>query len=326
MILITSSSEFSRVYIFFVFSVCLILFYLILFLSNLTPFGRVVFFPCLVFAMFLLLGGQFQWVRDCKSRLNLNPMEEGQYGQHVVGGNPSAYISMRDYRNQPWQSQQHVEMNPNEYRSMRDYRNQWMSSPYGSTYNHSWGNHTNSSWEPRPPQYAPPEPPYYASTPQSPQPPQSIPPFEQAILDLTRIVDDFMAKQKGINAHSNKRIVTMEDNLNNKLDGLKNDFEHKWDNLQDSIENLIDQQQCPPEEECQSDTMAEEQCQQQQHQGLIEDFIELSEGLSESSDMCAVVFPREKKEEILPFITEEGSGKERVEEPQELVSNHFPWN
>ena len=43
--------------------------------------------------------------------------------------------------------------------------------------------------------------------------------------------------------------------------------------------------------------------------GLIEDFIELSEGLSESSDMCAVVFPREKKEEILPFIIEEGSGR-----------------
>ena len=133
-----------------------------------------------------------------------------------------------------------------------------------------------------------------------------------------------MAEQKGINAHSNKRIVTMEDNLNKKLDGLKNDFEHKWDNLQDSIENVIDQLQCPPEEECQSDTMAEEQCQQQPHQGLIEDFIELSEGLSESSNMCAVVFPREKKEEILPFITDEGSGKEIVEEPQELVSKPFP--
>ena len=95
-------------------------------------------------------------------------MEQGQYGQHVAGGNPSAYISMRDYRNQPWQSQQPVERNPNEYRSMRDYRNQWMSSPYGSTYNHIWGNHTNSSWEPRPPQYAPPEPPYYDSTTESP--------------------------------------------------------------------------------------------------------------------------------------------------------------
>ena len=36
--------------------------------------------------------------------------------------------------------------------------------------------------------------------------------------------------------------------------------------------------------------MVEEQCQQQPHQRLIEDFIELSEGLSESSDMCVVVF------------------------------------
>ena len=116
----------------------------------------------------------------------------------------------------------------------------------------------------------------------------------------------------------------MEDNLNYKLDGLKNDFEHKWDNLQDSIENLIDQQQCPPEEECQSDTMAEEQCQQQPHQGLIEDFIELSEVLSESSDMCDVVFPRENQEEIFPFITEEGSGKEAVDEPKKLVSKPFP--
>ena len=42
--------------------------------------------------------------------------------------------------------------------------------------------------------------------------------------------------------------------------------------------------------------------------------------------MCAVVFPREKKEEILPFITEKGSGKETVDEPQELVLNPFPTN
>ena len=114
-----------------------------------------------------------------------------------------------------------VERNPRAYMSMRDYRNQWMSSPYCSAYNHSVGNHANSSWEPRPPQYAPPEPPFYASTPQSPQPPQSIPPFEQAIFDLTRIVDDFVAENKEINAHSNQRIVTVEDNLNKKLDGLK---------------------------------------------------------------------------------------------------------
>ena len=52
-----------------------------------------------------------------------------------------------------------------------------------------------------------------------------------------------MAENKEINAHSNKRIVMVEDNFNKKIYGLKNDFEHKWDNLQDSIGNLIDQQQ-----------------------------------------------------------------------------------
>ena len=133
-----------------------------------------------------------------------------------------------------------------------------------------------------------------------------------------------MAENKGINAHSNQRIVTVEDNLNKKLDGLKNDFDKKWENLQDSIENLINQQQCPPWEECQSDTMVEEQCQQQPHQGLVEDFIEMSEGLSESLDKCVVVFPREKKEEILPFITEEGSGKEEGELPQEPIIQPNP--
>ena len=69
-------------------------------------------------------------------------------------------------------------------------------------------------------------------------------------------MDDFVAENKGINSHSNQRIVTMEENLNKKLDGLKNEFQHKWDNPQYSIDDL--QQQCPPEEECQSDTMVEE--------------------------------------------------------------------
>ena len=68
-------------------------------------------------------------------------------------------------------------------------------------------------------------------------------------------MNDFVEKNKKIKDHS---IVTVEDNLNKKIDGLKDDFEHKWDNLQDSIEDLIDQQQCPLEEDCQSDIMAEE--------------------------------------------------------------------
>ena len=194
-----------------------------------------------------------------------------------------------------------------------------MSSPYGSAYNHSWGNHTNSLWELRPPQYAPPEPPLYASTPQSPQPPESIPPFAQAILDLTRIVDDFVVENKEINAHSDQRIVTVEDNLKRKIDGLKNDFEHKWDNLQDSIESLINQQQCPLEEECLSDTMVEKHSEQQLQEEMIEDFVEVVEGLSESSNINVTFWPSKQEEHISSLITEEGSGREAGKEPQKNV-------
>ena len=112
---------------------------------------------------------------------------------------------------------------------------------------------------PPPPQNDYPEPPFYTSPPQSPQSPQplqSINPLEQAMLDLNRIMDDYVEANKKIRAHS---IVTVEDNLNKKIDGLKDDFEPKWDNLHDSSEDLIDQLQCPLEEECQSGTRVEEQ-------------------------------------------------------------------
>ena len=174
-----------------------------------------------------------------------------QYGQE---GNPRAYMTMRDYRNLPyqWGIQQPWERNPNPPRSMREYRDQWMSAPVYSV----------PSTYPPPPQYDYSGPPFYASTPQSPQspqPPQLISPLEQAILDLTKLESDAVVKQKEFKAQLSKKIHTEENSLDQKLDGLKDDFEHKWDNLQDSIEDLIDQQECPPEEECQSDTRVEEQ-------------------------------------------------------------------
>ena len=159
-----------------------------------------------------------------------------QYGQE---GNPRAYMTMRDYRNLPyqWGNQQPVGRNPNPPRSMREYRDQWMSAPVYSV----------PSAYPPPPQYDYPEPPFYASppqSPQSPQPPQSIHPLvEQAILDLTRKVNDYVEENKKVRARS---IVTVEDNLNKKIDGLKDDFEHKRDNLQDSIGDLIEHHQPPP--------------------------------------------------------------------------------
>ena len=174
------------------------------------------------------------------------------YGeQYSQEGNPRAYMTMRNYRNLPyqWGNQQPVGRNPNPPRSMREYRDQWMSAPVYSV----------PSTYPPPLLYDHPEPPFYASTPQSPQPPQLISPLEQAILDLTKRVSDAVVEQKEFNAQLSKKIHTEENSLDQRLDGLKDDFEHKWDNLQDSIEDLDDQQQCPPEEECQSGTRVQEQ-------------------------------------------------------------------
>ena len=157
--------------------------------------------------------------------LNCDQMEHlggEQYSKYLVERNPRAYMSMRDYRNLPWQGQQPMERNPNTYRSMRDYRNQWMgaalsivsptNAPFDNTYNPSWGNNTNSSWEPRPQQYAPPPHPQYASSSQ-PQPPHPISPVEQAILDLTKLVGDFVEEQKTFNAQLSQRIHTVGNSL-----------------------------------------------------------------------------------------------------------------
>ena len=201
---------------------------------------------------------------ECSVGLNCDQMEEGeQYSEYSVESNPRAYMSMRDYRNQ------------------------WMSSPYGSAnYNHSWGNHTNSSWEPRPSQYAPSEPPYYAPTSQQQQPPTPSP-VEQVILNLSKLVDNFIEEQRTVTVQANQKTDTVESSLNKRIIGLQSEMEQKLDNLQYSISKLtnqlVHQGEENPEEECQSDTMVEEQCQQQPHHELIEDFIELSEGLSESS-------------------------------------------
>ena len=203
-----------------------------------------------------------------------------------------------------------MERNPRAYMSMRDYRNQWMSSPYGSAYNHSWGNHTNSSWEPRPPQYSPPEPPYYAPTSQ--QQPPTLSPVEQAILNLSKQVDNFIEEQRAVTVQVNQETDTVESSLNKKLDGFQSEIDKKLDILQESISKLtnklVHQEEDNPKEVCLSDTMVEEQCLQQLEEGLVENF--------ESSDIGAVVCLWEKKEAIPLLLTEEA-----VEEHKE---NNLP--
>ena len=59
----------------------------------------------------------------------------------------------------------------------------------------------------------------------------------------------------------------------------------------------------------------EEHCKQQLQEELIETFAKFSEGLSESSYICAAFCPSRKNEATSPLMTEEGSGKEATEEP-----------
>ena len=194
----------------------------------------------------------------------MEPPHEEQYSQER---NLSSNMSMRDYRNLSWQSQQPVERNPNTYRFMRDYRNPpQMSAPLAY--------------------------PQYDSTSQ-PQPPQPISPVEQAILDLTKLVGDVVEEQKKLNAQLSQRIHTVESSLDQKLDGLQSGIDHKIDNLQTSISRLaqqhVHQEEVNPEEECLIDTTVEKQCKQQ-------------------------------KQETSPMLTEEGSRKEEIEEPQKSTA------
>ena len=62
--------------------------------------------------------------------------------------------------------------------------------------------------------------------------------MEQAILNLSKVVGNFVEDQKGINVQLAQRIDTVENTLNKKIDGLESNLKQKMDNLQYSITNI----------------------------------------------------------------------------------------
>ena len=112
------------------------------------------------------------------------------------------------------------------------------NAPYGNTYNSNWRNHPNLSWKPNPPAYVPPgAKPQFGSSSQ-PQPPPSSSLVEQAILNLSKVVGNFVEEQKGINVQLAQRIDTVESTLNKRIDGLESNLNQKIDNLQYSITKI----------------------------------------------------------------------------------------
>ena len=234
---------------------------------------------------------------------------ESPYGeQYSQEGNPRAYMTMRDYRNLPYQWQQPVERNPNPPRSMRDYRDQWMSAPVYSV----------------PSTYVPPEPPCYAPTSQQQQPPP-LSPVEQAILNLSKQVDNFLEDNRVVNVQANREIETVKSSLNKRTDGLQSEMELKLDNLQCSILKLAQQldhaEEESQEEECLTGIILGEQVHLQPQEELKMESVEAPEELQ---DAPVNFWPWTKEEQISALITEESSGHETGEEPQEPILQPIP--
>ena len=264
----------------------------------------------------------------------MEPPHEEQYSQE---GNPRAYMTMRDYRNLAWQNQQPLGRNPNPNRSMRDYRDQWMSAPVYSV----------PSTYPPPPQYDHPEPPFYASTPQSPQsqqpPPLSL--VEQAILNLSKQVDNFIEEQRVVTVQANQETETVESSLVKELDGFQSRIDQKLDILQESISKLtnqfVHQEEENLEEECLTETILVEQAQLQPQEELKLELVEAPpKELQDTLESGDTFWPWKKEEQTSALISEEESQEEEclrdtmVEEqcqqhlllePSDIGATVCPW-
>ena len=97
------------------------------------------------------------------------------------------------------------------------------NAPYGNIYNPNWRNHPNLSWKPQPLTYVPPGA-------QQQQPPTSSP-VEQAILNLSKVVGNFVEEQKAINAQWSQKIENVEGSLNKRINRLEGSLNQKIDNL-----------------------------------------------------------------------------------------------
>ena len=112
------------------------------------------------------------------------------------------------------------------------------NAPYGNTYNSNWKNHPNLSWKPNPPSYVPLGAKQQFGSSSQPQPPSSTSPVEQAILNLSKVVGNFVEEKKGINVQLAQRIDTVQSTLNKRIHGLEININQKIDNLQYSITKI----------------------------------------------------------------------------------------
>ncbi|RVW69502.1 hypothetical protein CK203_063809 [Vitis vinifera] len=170
-----------------------------------------------------------------------------------------------------------------------------------NTYNSNWRDHPNFSWKPQPPQYHQPA-----------QAPQQASNLEQAMVNLCKVVEDFIRKQEVINAQINQRIDRMESTLNERMDEMQNDMAQKLDILQDSISrlanlNTVQEKENSPSQPCQNSMSIHEVEAQEGESSMVkevEEVITLRSGKEVDLPTCKLEHKveseteKEKREEI----------------------------
>ena len=184
------------------------------------------------------------------------------------------------------------------------------NAPYGNTYNSNWKNHPNLSWKPNPPAYVPLGAKPQLGSSSQPQPTPSSSPVEQAILNLSKVVGNFVEEQKGINVQLAQRIDTVESTLNKRIDGLESNLNQKIDNLQYSITKINNILKVQERGRFPSQTLPNPK-------GIHEVGLSSNSGLDEVKAIITLRSGREIEQPV-PKIAEE-TCKEKETEPERVI-------
>ena len=135
--------------------------------------------------------------------------------------------------------------------------------------------------------------------------------------------------QNMVTVQANQETETVESSLNKELDGFQSEIAQKLDILQESISKLAQQPDHKGEENLEDEwtgTILGEQVQLQPQEELKMESVEAPEELQDALESSVAFWPWKREEQISALISEEGSGKEIVEEPQEPILQPIPTN
>ena len=184
------------------------------------------------------------------------------------------------------QSNGHPEEHCQEHAHVLNQNNSPINTLYNNTYNPDWKNYSNLPWKLRVTAYVPPGAhQQFGSTSAQHQslPLSSL--FEQAILNLSKVVGTFVEEQKVLNVQTSQKIEAVESSLNRKLD-----------NMHSEISKLSNQQ-------LQSSEKGKAPFQEQRYQKVVNE-IGLTEDPNARTDEVKAVVTLRSGKELKPAVPE----------------------